>query len=226
MKHSAWIVLMGILSCGRETIDAPLDQTERGMAALRWGDGGDTVAARMFEMEGVRQDVDTVLTQYFTAWVSPDTAILPSHVRHFRWMRFRGGRLFGYPVIWWSVVVDNETSLRSIEVHLEPIEKVHPAIRGIRRLLTRLYGDPAIEDDHMEHFYGDDWARPATDRATAPWMIDMYHWSEFVRIDFKDRRWSDSLAQYARTNPRRRVHVSEWEKIKKQIKDEKGWVVE
>lgn len=218
--------LAGILSCGHENTDSPLDQNGHGIAALHWGAAADTVAARMRELEGVHPAADTVLTQYFTYWVSPDTAVLPSHLRHYRWMTFRGGHLFGYPVIWWSIVVDNETSFRSVEVQLEPIEKIHPAVRGLRRQLTRLYGDPAVEENQTERFYGDGWTRPASVRETASWMIELRQWGKFVRIDFQDRRWADSLVQYEQANPRRRVHVSEWERIKKKIKAEKGWDVE
>ena len=109
---------------------------------------------------------------------------------------------------------------------MEPIERVHSVVRGLRRLLTHLYGEPVVDDNQTEHFFGDGWTRPASDRATAPWLIDMHQSRKFIRIDFKDRRWEDSLARHAQANPRRRVHVSEWEKIKKQIKEEKGWEVE
>ncbi len=226
MKHAAWIVLLGVLSCGREITEAPLDQADRGIAALRWGDGGDTVAARMMEMDGVHLVTDTVMTWYFASWHSPDSVNLPSHLRHFRWMNFRGGRWFGFPVAWWGVTIDQETSLREIEIVLEPIENSKPVVRSIRRQMLRLYGEPARTEGSYDRFDADGWTERAADPSRAAWAVGLRQSMKLIEFKFTDRRWADSLALFAQANPRRRIHVSEWEEIKRQIKDEKGWDVE
>jgi hypothetical protein len=225
-RRVLWVLLVAVSACGRDTTDEPLRGVEGGIAALRWGENGDSVAARMSELEGVRLISDTVVTWYFAAWESPDTVVVPSYIRHLRLMHFRGGRWLGYPVAFWNVTIDNETSLRSVEVYLEPIESVRPAMRSLRRQLVRLYGDPESLSGESDRYYADGWALPAASRSTARTTIDVSQWDKMVSFEYSDRTWADSLQQVRNANPQRRVHVSEWERIKKRIKEEKGWVVE